>query len=331
MSKTKIAFQQVVNALLDSSQEFPHRYLTYFSDLAPESLQMLMEAWPRVGTERKHRLLAQLEDLIEEDTLVSFDDLGRALLSDSDPVVRKSAIRLLAECEDPHLIPTYVQIMKSDADESTRAEAASALGQFVMLGELDEIPASVHHAIEESLLAVVNGEDAAAVRRRALESLGFSNREEVSALIQSAFQRQDPEWVASALFAMGRSSDERWEGDVLSMLGNENRLVRLAAVQAAGELALVEARPLLLQLLEEEDDDDISSAAIWSLSQIGGDDARIYLENLLDRASDPDTIRFLEDALDNLAFTDDLNRFDLLAFDLDAGDLDLNEEDDEQG
>jgi HEAT repeat protein len=330
MSKTKIAFQQVINALLDSSQEFPHRYLTYFSDLAPESLQMLMEAWPRVGTERKRRLLSQLEDLLEEDTLVSFDDLGRALLSDADAVVRKGAIRLLAECEDPHLVPIYVKMMEGDADESTRAEAASALGHFVMLGELDELPARVHHAVEDALLAVVNGGDTATVRRRALESLGFSNREEVSALIRSAFERQDPEWVASALFAMGRSSDEHWEDDVLSMLGNENRVVRLAAVQAAGELALVEARPLLLQLLEEEEDDDISSAAIWSLSQIGGEDARLYLENLLDRASDPATIRFLEDALDNLAFTDDLNRFDLLAFDLDADDLDVDDEDDEK-
>lgn len=328
MSKTKVAFQQVVNALLDTSQEFPHRYLAYFSDLGPESLEILMEAWPNVGAERKHRLLSQLEDLIEEDTLVSFDDLGRALLSDSDPLVRQSAIRLLAECEDPHLIPTYLKMMEHDDDESTRAEAASALGQFVMLGELEDIPATVHHAVEDALLAVVNGNDTAMVRRRALEALGFSTRDEVSTLIESAFHRQDPEWVASALFAMGRSNDERWEENVLRMLGHENRLIRMAAVQAAGELALVEARPLLLQLLEDEEDDNISSAAVWSLSQIGGEDARIYLENLLDRASDPDTIRFLEDALDNLAFTDDLNRFDLLAFDLDVGEEVDEEEDD---
>jgi hypothetical protein len=39
----------------------------------------------------------------------------------------------------------------------------------------------------------------------------------------------------------------------------------------------------MLQMLEdEEEDDDVVSAAIWSLSQIGGEDARIYLVNLIE-------------------------------------------------
>jgi hypothetical protein len=36
---------------------------------------------------------------------------------------------------------------------------------------------------------------------------------------------------------------------------------------------------------------------------------------LLDQTEDDEQIEFLEDALDNLAFTEDLDRFDLLAFD----------------
>jgi hypothetical protein len=74
----------------------------------------------------------------------------------------------------------------------------------------------------------------------------------------------------------------------------------------------------LLKLLGEEEDADILSAIIWSLSQIGGEDVRTYLENLLDVIEDDDEqIAFLEEALDNLAFTEDLDRFDLLAFDPD--------------
>jgi len=42
---------------------------------------------------------------------------------------------------------------------------------------------------------------------------------------------------------------------------------------------------------------------------------RIYLENLLDQSEDDEQIDFLEDALDNLAFTEDLDRFDLLSYD----------------
>ena len=65
--------------------------------------------------------------------------------------------------------------------------------------------------------------------------------------------------------------------------------------------------------LISEDDEQVTSAASWSLSQIGGEEARLYLQYLLDQAEDEDQIEFLEDALDNLAFTDDLEGFDLMS------------------
>ena len=137
-------------------------------------------------------------------------------------------------------------------------------------------------------------------------------------MIESAFHREDPHWQASALHAMGRSADDRWTEDVLHSLVNDDDRIRLAAVQAAGELAIGPARSILLKMLLEEEEQDITSAVIWSLSQIGGEDVRTYLENFLDQTEDDDQIEFLEDALDNLAFTEDLDRFDLLAFDPEA-------------
>jgi len=51
-----------------------------------------------------------------------------------------------------------------------------------------------------------------------------------------------------------------------------------------------------------------------------------YIQNLLDNAEDDDQVAFLEEALDNLAFTEDRSIFDLLAFDADEIDeLDLEE------
>ncbi len=44
-------------------------------------------------------------------------------------------------------------------------------------------------------------------------------------------------------------------------------------------------------------------------------DARTYLENLLDATDDEEQVEFLEEALENLEFTEDLERFDLMAFD----------------
>ena len=81
-------------------------------------------------------------------------------------------------------------------------------------------------------------------------------------------------------------------------------------------------------MLEEEDDDEVLEAVIWSLSQIGGEDVRTYLQAMLDAAEDEEQVGFLEDALTNLAFTEDLEGFDLMAYDPDdeLGELDEQEE-----
>jgi hypothetical protein len=70
-------------------------------------------------------------------------------------------------------------------------------------------------------------------------------------------------------------------------------------------------------MLDNEDNGEIMSAAIWSLSQIGGEDVQDYIENLIDSTDDDELIEFLEEALDNLAFTEDLDRFELMSFDPD--------------
>jgi HEAT repeat protein len=233
--------------------------------------------------------------------------------------VRTRAIRLLDEYEDPKIVPSYLDMLKNDPDVSVRIEAADVLNLFVDLGELEELSESIYHQVENALLASAASEDDVRVRRTALESLGYSSRLEVVTLIDSAFHREDPAWQASSLVAMGRSADERWTDAVTRSLIHVDDRIRKAAVQAAGELSLQAARPILLKLLGEEEDADILSAVIWSLSQIGGEDVRTYLENLLDQLEleDEEQIAFLEEALDNLAFTEDLDRFDLLAFDPD--------------
>jgi len=330
MNTDSISFQSVLDALTTSTgKDFPRRYLQQFSDIDPLELKTVLDVWPRVSTNRKLTLLEGLKSLAEEDTLVNFDDFARAILNDPDPQMQIRAIRLLSECEDTKLASTFRDMLKSDKDINVRVEAANALGLFVDLGELEEISEKIYHQIEDALLAVASGEDDGRVRRTALESLGYSSRIEVSTLIESSFHREDPAWQTSALVAMGRSADDRWEEDVLRSLVHVNDNVRRAAVQATGELSLKSARTILLGMLGEEEDDDVIAAAVWSLSQIGGEDVRTYLENMLDQSEDEDQIAYLEEALDNLAFTEDIDRFDLIALDTDV-DLDEIEEDEEE-
>lgn len=325
MAKTqKIKFAQVLDALRNEDELFPPTYLHRFSDLSKDELQTLLAAWPAVGLNRRRALLEDLEILAEADSLLSFDDLAEALLSDSDSVIRMLAIRLLWQSDNARLVPRFLQILRTDEDYFTRSAAATALGRFIYLGEVGELDADVLDSVEEGLLNAWATDSQKLVRRRALESLGYSSRPEVPGLIEQAAGREnDVEWLASALFAMGRSGDdERWGQQVLQHLEHYDTDVRLEAIRAAGELGLAAARLPLLRQLRDEDDEDLRDALIWALSQIGGDGVRARLESLYDAAeADSEDESFLRDALDNLDFTEDVLHFEMFEFDPDKSPL----------
>ncbi len=329
MTESKSSIQKIIDELLNGPQQLSRQSLQQFSDIDPASLKTLLEAWPRIQPERKRLLLEGLHSLADDDTLVSFDDFARTMLTDADAQVRAGAIRLLDECEDLKLIPAFIKILTNDDNTDTRAEAAIGLGKYVEMGELEEISAKMKRQVEDALLAKINSDDQLLVRRNALEALGYSSRPEVVTAIKSAYHRENPDWQASALFAMGRSADEHWKDHILSSMLDEIEIVRLAAVEAAGELGLDAARMVLFRLLEDEEDDDIAAAAIWSLSQVGGEDVRIYIQNLLDQSEDDEQVEFLEEALDNLYFTEDLAKFDLLNLDADDELVEIKPDEDE--
>src|ERR1035437_7269613 len=291
-------FQAVVDALLDNGTTFPPRYLHRFSNIAPADLALLLKAWPQISTKRKHTLLEDLEELAETDTLTSFDDLAHPLLKDPDPQVRIRAIRLLWESEDTKLVPIFLEILNEDPDAEARAAAANALGLFVYQGELGKIPAELHHRIEEALLKVLDSSKDVLVRRRALESLGYSGRAEVIPLIEAAYHDKNPDWVVSSLFAMVRSSDEHWKKQVLAKLHAPDDDIRSEAIHAAGELELASARPILLESLEDDEDLELRRELIWALSKIGGEGVRAKLEQILEAEEDDEEADFIEEAMD---------------------------------
>lgn len=322
VSNSRDAFRSVIDALSDKNRPFPARYLHAFSDLEPENIQLLLNAWPDVTSGRKQALLEDLKDYSEDETRVSFDALGKALLTDPLPEVRILATRLLWQCEDRKLIPTYLAAIQTDPSPEARAASASALGLFVYLGELDQIPASRLHEVEEALIAATKDQtESSLVRRMALEALGSSSRNEVADLIKSAIHQKSPEWVVSALCAMGRSCDERWEKHILAHLRDSNDDIRLGAIEAAGEISLPGARQPLLDILYDEEDVEIRRQVITSLSEIGGEGVHAALQELLELEEDDEEIQYLEDALENLIFNESTGQLDMFNFDPDDQDL----------
>lgn len=328
-----IPFQQLLDALLDESQPLSPRYLYRLSDLEEPELGKLTGVWGKIPVWRRKALLEDVEELGESDTLLNFVALGRLAARDQDAGVRLLAVRALWDYEDHPLASFFLEMLESEKDAGVKAVTAGALGRFVYAGEIDELPAQTLHRIEDALLRLAEGPDSPDVRRAALEALGYSSRKEVPALIEKAYASQDRQWVASALFAMSRSANAHWQPQVLGMLDSPHPALRCEAARAAGELELPSARPKLLELLDDPDD-DTRLAAIWSLSQIGGEGVREALEGQYEQAEESQEVKFLESALDNLEFNEGLGMMPMFDFpekseDLEGESKDLEELEDD--
>lgn len=314
MPKTP-AFAEILRLLEQSERALSPRSLKAFSDINRENLSALQHAWPKLPTQRKYYLLEALLERFDEEAGLSFDALAEWALNDSDSGVRYRAMGLLTESENTALIKRLIALGASDPDENVRVRAASLLGNFVLLGELEEISSSHSQQAEEALFTM-RQEGTPAAQRAALEALGASSNLIVTDLISDALQKTDPQWLVSAMRAIGRSANQDWEEAVIECLDFPNNDIRHAAVQAAGSLGLKSARQPLLAMLEdpEDVDDETLAAAVWSLSEIGGEDVRETLVQLYDSAEESgneDAAEFLEEALENLDFTEDADNFGL--------------------
>ena len=295
----KVDFTELIEALLDNNRPFQPKYLHTFSDISTEDLNLIKNIWEKVDPKRRAVLMADLEPLLEADTLLCFDDFAQFALSDPEASVRSSALSLLWESENPQLIPILIDLLRHDPSNEVKAAAARALGRFVQLGEMEEL-----------LLDVLQNSEDPGIQSKALEALGYSSRKEVPVLINKAYQEKDTRRISSALYAMGRSLDHKWEPQVLEMIDHHDEDVKIEAIRAAGELELVSARVILIEIASNENEDwDIRMATMWSLSKIGGEDARDTLEDLLEKAEDEEEADIIEEALDNLSFTEDQHTF----------------------
>lgn len=309
-NKNAPRFEDILRALKSPDAAVPTAGLYALSDLGPSEADALERAWTQVALNKRRGLVEDLGELAEANYEVDFTNVFRIAMEDEDAEVRRAAIQSLWEAEDVGLLAPMLERLDHDPDAEVRAAAASALGRFVYLGEVEEIHGNQLRRVEETLLTIINGADIAEVRRRALEAIAFSSREEIPDLIQSAYDSPDQQFRVSALFAMGRSADERWADIILSELENTDNELRFEAVRSAGELELEAAVEPLTKLFKDPDL-QIREAAIWSVGQIGGKEARHALEELLERTRDDEQRDFIEEAIENAAFHDDITDFAL--------------------
>lgn len=303
------------------------------SDPSPEQLALFHSVWELTPPERKYAFLSRMIETSETNFELDFSEIGFALLSDADSTVRGLAISVLWASDDPKAMYEFIKLLEADSESNVRAAAASALGQFVLLGALGSIARNVASDAEEALLKFgLNDRNSLEVYRRSLESIAYADRREIKDLIQDAFNGDNGELRASAVFAMGRSADQHWEKLVLGSLSDPQPDVRFEAVKAAGEMGLVRAVGPLTRMARDKSDREIREQAIWALGEIGGAEAQETLLGLAQIEADDGMLELIEDAI-NMA-TLSLGEFGMYMmgpFDEEDKDLSGTSFDDEDG
>jgi HEAT repeat protein len=268
--------------------------------ISAEDLGQVKAAWATIPVERKRLLMSRLSEASESNFEADFTEVALFAIMDDDAEVREKAISSLWFSEEPTLFRRLIQIFETDESEIVRAAAAEALGRFILAAELGDQSESIGREAEDILLhGLMSGEEPLLVQRRALESLGYSSRDELDELILAAADHPDLEMQASALFAMGRSADDRWQRHVMQALDAQEPELQFEAARAAGELMLGKAVVKLTRLTTDISDREIREAAIWSLGEIGGSEAVNALMRLAERERDEDLLLAIEDAINN--------------------------------
>jgi HEAT repeat protein len=291
------SFDEALGRLTASKVDLVPGVLAALSDPSRADTDAFRERWVALPSERRIWLARELVEAAEASFQLRFDPLFRIMLADEEADVRIAAIEGLWEDEHTDLVDSFVRLLANDLHPEVRARAASALGAFVYRSELGEVGEEVGLAACEALVKSASDEfEDEDVRRRATESAGYGDRAEVRELITDLYASFEGTLRAGAVGAMGNSADDSWSMEVIEALSDQDALVRFEAATAAGQLELEDAVEELA-VMAVGDDREIQLAAVWSLGEIGGNQATRILQQILATDPDEDVAEAVEDAL----------------------------------
>ena len=251
--------------------------LYMLSHLDGHELALLSERWALIDSERRRQVMDALVEIAEANFAVDFNSIFRLGLSDEDAEVRAQAVDGLWEDESPGLVDVLLHMLDSDPSILVRAAAATGLGRFVLMAELEELDQEMGEVIVEALWeAIEDPLESLEPKRRAVESISYSGVEGVEELIERAYRDPEEQMRVSAVFSMGRSADPDWGPTVIAELRSPNPEMRFEAARACGELELRRAVPELISAIADVDR-EVQQAAIYALGKIGGQEARRVL------------------------------------------------------
>lgn len=271
------------------------------SDLTSDEIRAVRPVWAVLPSAYRRKLTREMVEVAETNFDLEYSAIGRLALRDVDPEVREAAIELLWEDMHLDLIRQFIGLMQTDEAVPVRAAAASALGRFILAGELGELSEQDILPAQEATLATLNDiREDVDVRRRALEAISNCTHDVVDGAISDSYVHSDRRMRVSAVYAMGRACDPKWGDIVLHEISSADPEMRYEATRAAGELELRNAVPQLAQVARDGDR-EIREMAIWSLGEIGGADVMRLLQKFARDAEQDDDDELLEAIQDAIA------------------------------
>ncbi len=278
-------FEEYLEELASSSRKLKIADLQRLSDLSDEQARQFASRWVDINVRRRRRILQELIDLAEDTVELNFDAVFHHALKDDDAEARLAAVRGLCEHESPALVDNLTALAETDDAAAVRAEAALALGRFVLLFEIGRLRERHFDRAAAALRRVVeNASEIEEVRARAIEAIGPHDASWVRQAVTQAYESGSHRLKVSAVHAMGRSAEPRWLPLLKRELASDDAELRFEAAVASGSLADEAAVPSLVPLATDPDD-EVRAAALSALGEIGGEAARRALDELIDEPS----------------------------------------------
>jgi HEAT repeat protein len=299
-----LPIEETIAALSDSSRPLLSSRLTELSNLNAQELALFEQAWKTIEPKRRRQIIYRLVELAEDNFELDFDDIFKGRLKDEDADVQSKAIEGLWESEETCLIDPLIELLEPESPEKVQATAATALGKFALLAELEKLRPQHKTRVCRTLLSVIEDTNRSLeIKRRALEAAAPLSLPQMEKAIARAYRSGVPKLKTSAIFAMGKSCNLSWLPILIKELTNADAEIRYEAANACGELGEKKATPYL-SALTTDPDIDVQLAAIQALGKIGGPEAKDSLERCL--TDDSEVIQqAAEEALNELEAGED--------------------------
>ena len=281
------------------------------SDLSEEAVDQLAPIWSSLPTIYRHRLLRHLVETSESVFELDYDAIAALSLDDENSLIRSAGVDLLWTDETPGTMRRLMDMARKDRSLEVRAGALVGLARFILLGEYGDIPSLDAKDAQELAIGLYQDlNQPIEVRCRALEAVANSSNPIVDMLIAEAYADGNHLLNVSAVYAMGRTCNKKWEDQVLEELDSSDNQLVYEAVQSCGLLQLEDSVRTVGEMVLA-DDREIQLMAIWSLGEIGGKVAFEILCGLEETVDDQEMKEAVEDAVDAASFSLTMSTLDL--------------------